>query len=115
MFSQSYLDNATDEELLERNLKVTGFSTLHSYTLKMWGCATDASDVNVSQTDANSLAYEFKTRSSPPIAWLKEISTQYPELMFELESNNEFELWDEFDVVYINGSQVVMQYTKNQK
>lgn len=103
-----------DEYTIEQCVKVTGCRSLYEYTMKNWGCVSDASDVNVVMQDDTTATYEFKTRSKPPMAWLKEISEQYPDMMFELTSTNEFELWEEFEVVYVNGKEVVMQYSKRQ-
>jgi hypothetical protein len=103
-----------DEYTLQQCVKVTGCKTMHEYTIKHWGCVTDASDVNFVQPDNSNAYYEFKTRSKPPMAWLKEISEQYPDMMFELTSTNEFELWEEFEAVFVNGKEVVMHYSKRQ-
>jgi hypothetical protein len=104
-----------DEHIINDNIKKTGHPNLHQYTLKVWGCVTDASNVTFAQPSDEELHYEFKTRSTPPMGWLKEVSLQYPDLMFEMESTNEFELFEEFDVVFINGKQVVLEYHKRQR
>lgn len=103
-----------DEFTINQCVKITGCKNMHEYTLKHWGCISDAIDVNFVQPDNANAYYEFKTRGKPPMSWLKEISEQYPEMMFELTSTNEFELWEEFEVVFINGKEVVMQYSKRQ-
>lgn len=105
----------TDEDTIKECVAKTGHPTLHQYTLKVWGCVTDASEVNFTQSGDDELKYEFKTRSTPPMGWLRELSEQYPELMFEMESTNEFELFEEFDVVYIDGKQVLLEYHKRQR
>ena len=105
------LDNLSIDE----NMKYCGFENIYAYTLAKWGCIYDATDVSSVQVDENNLYYEFKTRAKPPIAWIKEMSLLYPEMMFELHTNNEFELWEEFEVVYIDGKEVVFEYIKNQK
>jgi hypothetical protein len=104
-----------DEFTLSQNIEMTGYGTLHEYTIKNWGCPTDAIDAQFSQINEGEIRYEFRTRSCSPLKWMKELSSQYPDLMFEMESTNEFELWDEFDVVYIDGKEVVMEYKKKQR
>lgn len=105
------LDNLSIDE----NIKYCGFENIYAYTLAKWGCIYDATDVTSLQVDENNLYYEFKTRAKPPVSWVKEMSLLYPEMMFELHTNNEFELWEEFEVVYINGKEVVFEYIKKQK
>lgn len=105
------LDNLSIDE----NIKYCGFENIYAYTLAKWGCIYDATDVTSLQVDDNNMYYEFKTRAKPPVAWVKEMSLLYPEMMFELHTNNEFELWEEFEVVYINGKEVVFEYIKKQK
>lgn len=104
-----------DEFTMSQNIEMTGYATLHEYTIKNWGCPTDAVDVKFNPKSEHEINYEFRTRSCCPIKWMKELSAQYPELMFEMESTNEFELWDEFDVVYIDGKEVVLEYKKKQR
>lgn len=103
-----------DEYTINQNKKITGSTNMFQYTVKHWGCVSDATDVNFVQPDEFNAYYEFKTRSTPPVAWMKEISIQYPDMMFELTSTNEFELFEEFETVYINGKEVVMHYSKRQ-
>lgn len=106
--------NKLDNMSIDENMKYCGFENIYAYTLATWGCIYDATDVTSLQVDDKNLYYEFKTRAKPPVAWLKEMSAMYPEMMFELHTNNEFELWEEFEVVYINGQEVVFEYKKKQ-
>ena len=105
----------TDEFTRDTNVGMTGFACITEYTIKNWGCPTDANDVKVSEPTEHELNYTFRTRSACPIVWAKELSAQYPDLMIELESTNEFELWDDFEVVFINGKEVVHEYKKKQR
>jgi len=104
-----------DEFTMSQNIEMTGYATLHEYTIKNWGCPTDAIDVEFSQVNEYAINYEFRTRSCSPLKWMKEVSEQYPTLMFEIEGTNEFELWDEFNMVLIDGKEVVMEYKKKQR
>lgn len=104
-----------DNISIDENIKHSGYENIYQFTLHKWGCLYDAKNVVSSQIDNLNLYYEFQTRSKPPISWIKEISSLYPNLMFELHTNNEFELWEEHEVVYIDGHEVIFEYLKKQK
>lgn len=106
---------SNEPEWLAENRKLCGYSTVHEFCLKEWGCVMDATEVSFIQPDNHTLVYEFKTRSKPPMAWIKSISSQYPSLMFEIDCINEMELWDEYEAVYINGQEVVHHFKKHQR
>jgi len=113
---KSLIDNCylIDPKVEEKNLKETGYKHLHSFTLKEWGCTMDAKDASLVDQDVDFANYEFQTRSNPPLAWMAVVSSHYPTLMFELDCNNEMDLWEEFSVTYLGGNEVVHHYKKKQ-
>lgn len=92
-----------------------GYKYLHDFTLNEWGCVLDAKNPVLEHKGDDVLHYTFQTRSNSPLIWMKDLSEWYPNLTFELESSNEFELFDEFTVVYSNGKQGVFKYNKKQR
>jgi hypothetical protein len=98
----------------DNNEKSCGYRYLHDFTTTEWGCAFDAHDPKLAYCDDETAYYEFKTLHNPPLAWLAEVSSQFPKLMFELEATNELDLWDSFSVTYLGGQQIDHKFDKKQ-
>lgn len=95
-----------NEEKAKNNMNKTGYSSMLDFTCEEWGCPYDAQGVNAIWYTDDTLHFEFMTIGTPPIAWLKSLSADFPELMFELEANNEMELWEAFESIYVEGKEV---------
>lgn len=105
------------EECKNKNYAKTGFKSLFEYTKKRWGSPYDPVDVSLEymerHSDNETLKYEFRTQDGHCLPWLAEVSSQYPSLVFEITCQNELDLFDSFDAVYINGKQVSFNTHKN--
>ena len=88
------------------NYVKTGYHSMLEFTCEEWGCPYDAKDVNAIWYTDDTLHFEFRTIGTPPIAWLKSLSADFPELMFEIEASNEMDLWEAFESVYLEGKEV---------
>lgn len=99
----------------EDNLKECGYSYLHEFTKKEWGTPFDADDVTVSESEEHEcLIYSFRCLDGFPVNWLKEVSVDFPNLIFDLECENEMELFDSFTVSYIDGDEIDHKFHKKQ-
>lgn len=107
------------EESKARNIASTGYSSMFEYTKNHWGTPYDAVDSVLHYVDRNTpnemLEYQFRTIDGHPLPWLKEISANFPLLVFEITCQNELDLFDSFDAIYINGQQVSFQTHKKGK
>jgi len=105
------------EEVKQKNKKTTGFTSLFDYTKKKWGTPYDATEVELEYIEdkngEETLKYSFKTLDGNPLGWLQQVSAQNPLCIFEITCENENELFDSFDAIYINGQQVAYQTHKN--
>lgn len=99
----------------QKNIQDCGYPYLHAFTLKEWGCVTDAYDVEIFDSGEDYIVYEFRTRSTAPLGWLKQVSKACPSLLFEIECINELDLWPEFSSTYIDGEIVTHEYARKQK
>jgi hypothetical protein len=95
----------TEQEVSDNYVK-TGYHSMLEFTCEEWGCPYDARAVNAIWYTDDTLHFEFVTVGTPPIAWLKSLSADFPELMFEIESNNEMDLWEAFEAIYLEGKEV---------
>ena len=107
------------EEARSRNIASTGYCSLFEFNKNRWGSPYDAVDASFEYVDRNTpsevLRYEFRTIDGHPLPWLKDMSTQFPLLVFEITCQNELDLFDSFDAIYINGEQVAFQTHKKGK
>jgi hypothetical protein len=105
-------DNNDTQGLWEK----TGYHYLHEFTYKEWGTPYDADDVRYSEDDSNNIiTYEFRTINGCPVAWLMELSIEFPSLMFDLECTNEMDLFDSYTITVLDGEQIDIEYHKKQK
>ena len=114
---QILIDNCykSGDAIESENEKSTGYKFLHQFTKGEWGTPFDATDVNVSSDQTNHLEYTFNTIDGIPMQWLEQLSVAFPTLMFEIECENEMELWDSFSATYIDGDEVDHYFHKKQK
>ncbi len=114
---ETYGDDS--EDVKSKNFSATGFKSLFEYTKKKWGTPYDAVDPELEYVNRNKedevLKYTFKTLDGNPLGWLQQLSYQFPLLVFEITCENENELFDSFDAIYINGQQVAYQTHKESK
>ncbi len=97
------------------NEKECGYRYLHEFTKKEWGTPFDADDVTFTESESDgTLIYNFRVLDGMPIQWLQEVSIEFPHLMFELECENELELFDSFQVTYIDGEEISHDFHKKQ-
>jgi hypothetical protein len=99
----------------DKNIRECGYPYLHAFTQKEWGCVTDAHGVEIFDSGPDYIVYEFRTRSTAPLSWVKQVSKCCPSLLFEIECINEMDLWPEFSSVYINGELVTHEFAQKQK
>ena len=105
------------DDVKQKNKQFTGFTNLFEFTKKRWGTPYDAVDVELEyvndKNNEDTLKYSFKTLDGNPLGWLQLTSANYPLCVFEITCENENELFDSFDAIYINGQQVAYQTHKN--
>jgi hypothetical protein len=68
------------DELIEKY----GASDWYTWRVTNWGTKWDAADSNIIADDEQNLIVWFDTAWSPPIAWVKWVAAQWPELSFSL-------------------------------
>lgn len=56
---------------------------------EVWGCDGADGDVEISLKSNEKVVYIFYTNSTPPIKWLLAVSKLFPELIFDLDYENE--------------------------
>jgi hypothetical protein len=109
------IEDDSDDARAKRIAK-TGYSSSFEFCKNRWGTLYDAVDVTLDYVDRGTpnevLRYEFRTLEGHPLPWLKEVSSQFPLLVFEITCQNELDLFDSFDAVYLNGQQVTYQTHK---
>ena len=114
---ETYGDDSDDAK--QRNKQATGFTGIFEYTKKKWGTPYDAVQPELEYINRNNddevLKYTFKTLDGNPLGWLQQLSSQFPLLVFEITCENENDLFDSFDAIYINGQQVAFQAHKDSK
>ena len=105
------------DDVKQKNKHATGFTSIFEYTKKRWGTPYDAVDPELEYVNSNTenevLKYTFKTVDGNPLGWLQQLSAQFPLLVFEITCENDHELFDSFDAIYVNGQQVAYQTHKN--
>lgn len=84
----------TDPEVLPEDLSFERSVPLgvcdYNNAIEKWGCKWDASDVYLTYEEGHSEAnYYFTTPWEPPIEWIKEVGKKYPDLSFELRSEEQ--------------------------
>lgn len=101
-------------EVEASNERTCGYKYLHEFTTTEWGCALDAVDAKLCWTDNEMVLYTFRTPKNAPLGWLTQVSIAHPHLLFELEANNELDLWEAFTVMYMNGNQIDYKHDRKQ-
>lgn len=98
----------------QSNVDECGYPYLHYFTKMAWGTPFDADDV-VFTDEGSFVTYTFRVIDGNPMPWLKELSTAFPTLFFEIECENELELWDSFTSTIYNGDEIDTYYHKKQR
>jgi hypothetical protein len=72
--------------------------------LEKWGCGWDCDNIEIEKIPDRYI-YRFDTPLQPPLTWLEKTSIQYPEIQFEMESE---ELFGDYflDVKIKNGNRI---------
>ena len=114
---QILLDNYEDmspeaEAECERK---TGYRFIQEFTLAEWGTVLDAKDAELSYQDDGMVLYTFRTCGNPPMGWVQKLSEYYPNLLFEIEATNEFDLFEAFVATYLDGHQIDFDTHKKQR
>jgi hypothetical protein len=96
------------------NTEECGYPYLHYFTKKCWGTPFDADSVMITD-NGEYIQYEFRVLDGHPLPWLKEMSIEFPSLFFEIECENEMELWDSFTTTVMNGDEIDTYFHKKQR
>jgi hypothetical protein len=105
---QILIDNCykIGEEVENENFKQTGYRFLHEFTKKEWGTSFDACDVTYSEATNGDSCFEFRTLEGVCLPWLEKLSSEFPGVYFDMDCQNELDLFDSYTVSYSDGVQI---------
>jgi len=73
----------------------------YDWEIRHWGCKYGAKHSKITKRTDDSLVYTFLV-SNVPINWLKRVSSDYPELVFDFEYENELD-FKNYRIIIENG------------
>ncbi len=76
--------------------------------VKVWGCGWDCYCFELEMKNPNLYIYEFDTPMNPPIGWLEKVSLKYPDLEFDMVSE-EFIQDYSFHIKIKNGYRMICE------
>ena len=71
------------------NLANHGYTDWYEWRLAEWGTKWDASDAVIQHNEEDLFSISFATAWCPPIEWVQNIMHKFPDLIFELEYDEE--------------------------
>ena len=80
---------AKQEAIYATNKAVYGFQSWYDWSCEKWGTKWNACDAQVLHEDDSGISYDFQTAWDAPLPVVVEMSKQFPNLKFTLQSDEE--------------------------